>query len=92
MNTKNTKYELTCWKDLLRQIFRTAENRCNPILYYFTGAYSKYHTLEKNFSCINILHTAQRYKCEMQADVRHISANIKRPKKICKLLTNNLSN
>ena len=79
LNTKNRQYELTCSKDLLRQIFRTAEYRCNPILYYFTGVYCTLHTLEKCFSCLNVLHTAQRYKCERQAEVRHISANIKRP-------------
>jgi len=77
LNTKNTQYELTCWKDLLRQIFITAENRCNPILYYFTGVNCTVHTLEKCFSYLNVLHTAQRYICDRQAEVRHISENIK---------------
>ena len=79
LNTKNPQYKLICWKDLLRQIFRTAEDRCNPILYYFTGVYCTLHTLEKCFSCLNVLHTAQRYKRERQAEVQHISANIKKP-------------
>jgi len=64
-------------QDLLRQIFRTAENRCNPILYQITGVYCTVHTLEKCFSYLNVFHTAQRYKYERQAGVRHISANIK---------------
>ena len=67
------------WKDILRQIIGTSEERYNPILYYLTGVYCTLHTLEKCFSFLNMLHTAQRYKCVMQAKVRHISANIKKP-------------
>ena len=92
LNRKNRQYGLTCWIYLLRQIIRTGEYRCNPILYYFTGVYCTLHTLEKCFSWLNVLHTAQRYKCKMQAEVRHISANIKTLEQICKLLNNNHSN
>ena len=35
------------------------------------------HSLEKCFSCLSVLHTAQRYKYERQDEVRHNSANIK---------------
>ena len=70
LNIKNPQYGLIRWKDILRQIVGTCED-----LYYCTEAYCTLHTLEKCFSCLNILHTAQWNKFDRQAEVRHISAN-----------------
>jgi len=58
------------------------------MLYYFTVDYCTIHSLEKCCNCLTVIHAAQLYRCDMQAEERHISAKVRDLEQICRLLTN----